>query len=940
MRRALVVLGLLSLAAAAHGADVPAADDVVGWVKRLKGDDLLAAQDAADALGRLGPKAAAAIPDLVGALERREVRRPATEALAAIGPEAVLALLGALDSEDYHAKNAAAEALVRIGPKAVGPLIEVLRSPSPERRGRAADVLGRLGPAAEPALPLLLERLADRRLEVALDLLDKPKGLLIIWVGGKSADCADAAGALAGIGDKALPALVAASHDNGKLRWRDALTLLGDTREEFAAALPDLLKEKANPVVMLVCVGLHLPRLIDAVKEHDVKTRWLAVRTLGRMEPSAPVIDALAAALADPDPEVRALAAQALWYSPDRGRPVIPALVKAVREPAPPDRDWPFPVQDLRGIAQRRTSEAVVVALRERGPAGEEALVKEIVPILADRLRDPEPRIRREALQGLASAGRLGSAAAPALVELLEREGPEFDTLLAASCLGPSLLPALEKVLKSPNAEARVLAIEAIVDVGPDAHPAIPALVSALRDRDDGVRARAAQALGKFRRHADAIVPALVEALKDGQPSVRRAVTHALLKLGPGARGANDPLRAALRDDDPGVVVGAAKALAALSEKSRDAVEALASLLESDQPQTRAQALHALRRLGPRAASAAKAIDPLLESGSDDERVSAAAALAALDPERADLAAEVLVGVVRSGSKGNSPRWAALCLAEMGPTARAAVPGLVTALEESAGDKPIPRGEVIRALGRIGPAAAEAVPALRKELGTNCDAALEALGNVGPAARDAVADVSVYLRDDEKGTRSAAARTLGDVGPAAKAAVPRLKMLLRDEHGEVRTWATYALLRVTGETTTYLPLLTDVLANQNEDPKVRQAAAAAVGRLGPTAKDAVPGLAGLLDQPESWLVAEAVQALARLGPDAGAAVPALLKRLTGEERFPFLTVEVARALGQIGTAARDAVPALEQVTRGDDAEAADAAEAALRKIRAGGKHQP
>jgi HEAT repeat protein len=93
---------------------------------------------AAARLGRLGPAAAAASPDLADALEDR----------------------------DENVARKAADALVAIGAASVPPATDKLASADPRVRRLAVFVLGKLGTAALPALDELRKRLRDEDEEV------------------------------------------------------------------------------------------------------------------------------------------------------------------------------------------------------------------------------------------------------------------------------------------------------------------------------------------------------------------------------------------------------------------------------------------------------------------------------------------------------------------------------------------------------------------------------------------------------------------------------------------------------------------------------------------------------------------------------------------------------------------------------------------------------
>lgn len=125
----------------------------------------------------------------------------------------------------------------------------------------------------------------------------------------------------------------------------------------------------------------------------------------------------------------------------------------------------------------------------------------------------------------------------------------------------------------------------------------------------------------------------------------------------------------------------------------------------------------------------------------------------------------------------------------------------------------------------------------------------------------------------------------------------------------------------------------------------RAMAAMTLGKMGPGAKAAVPGLAEAVVDRNLNVPYYAAEALKAVGPEAKAAVPALIKALDtfpggappleGPQRYYADTRSVvAEALGAIGPGARQAVPALKKALADPDPSVrADAAEA-LKRIEA------
>jgi HEAT repeat protein len=158
--------------------------------------------------------------------------------------------------------------------------------------------------------------------------------------------------------------------------------------------------------------------------------------------------------------------------------------------------------------------------------------------------------------------------------------------------------------------------------------------------------------------------------------------------------------------------------------------------------------------------------------------------------------------------------------------------------------------EAAKVLGKIGPDAVVAVEALVVLL-TDSDRDVQpeaetALARIGAAAVDALVK---RLGDTRDGMRQAAARTLGKIGPDARPATAKLVFRLCDAEAEVRTAVEKALDRIDRNwkgsrgAKAAVAALADRLYQQRESNReIRRAAAVALGKLGPTAIDAVPDL--------------------------------------------------------------------------------------------------
>ena len=294
---------------------------------------------------------------------------------------------------------------------------------------------------------------------------------------------------------------------------------------------------------------------------------------------------------------------------------------------------------------------------------------------------------------------------------------------------------------------------------------------------------------------------------------------------------------------------------------------------------------------------------------------------------------------------------AAVCLGQIGDAR--AVDALLVAAED-------PNGHVKRAAK----AALACIPEARavpyamsvlQDKGKTRDVfrAIIALGNTGPAARQAAPLLWEVFRDGKSSDRWRAATALGRIeqgGPVVTELVQASKERSANSH---ESDAIDALGRMGPSAHQAIPDLKRMLS----DDRVAHRAAIALWRItsdpsvclgplqehcgndycceclaemGPTAAPAVPALIGVLRRGGNPM--SAARALGRIGPAAKEAVPALCECL--KEKLSYgLRTEAAEALGRIGPAAGPAIPALKKLLRDDFWVVRVAAEDALELIQ-------
>jgi hypothetical protein len=148
--------------------------------------------------------------------------------------------------------------------------------------------------------------------------------------------------------------------------------------------------------------------------------------------------------------------------------------------------------------------------------------------------------------------------------------------------------------------------------------------------------------------------------------------------------------------------------------------------------------------------------------------------------------------------------------------------------------------------------------------------ALERLAQRGPRARSALPVFLKALEDEDLVIRREALLGLPNLRPEPAAGVAAVTPLLNDPHAVNQVLAAEALAKF-GETQTAVAYLTVFLKGESSIW-----AAAALGRIGPEARRAVPLLTEMLESRQSPQAGYAAcRALAAIGRDAASALPAL-----------------------------------------------------------------
>ncbi len=591
------------------------------------------------------------------------------------------------------------------------------------------------------------------------------------------------------------------------------------------------------------------------------------------------------------------------------------------------------------------------------------------VPALVARLRDPDEQVRAvaagalgrlhafEALPELAKLGddpselvrlsrvdALGILATPGSHPLTGKRSslPTFAPLwlrswarrraaAAAALTDPvgDLLALLLPALKDVSPMVRVQAAKTLGQLGAVARANAAALLPLLTDEEENVRCQAAESLGQVGADAETAVPALVPLLEDPSPAVKAAAATALGALGEAAAPAVPSLVPLLQDRDEKVREAASIAIGKAGTLAPEATASLVEGLASLDTLVRARTAEAIGNIGKAAEAAAPALVKALEDTNDRVRAKAAEALGRIGAGAAEVALPRLVRALR-----DPDTWvqalAAEALGEMGEAADEAVPALTRSLRHANAQV---RYHAAESLGNLGDAAAEALPnlehACEDEDGGVRALALRAISRVGPLSPRSQALVRQCFDDADPQVRLAAVVACERPEELEEATYKAIFDRLDDAHDPVKVRAASLLAKRGDDLNALVERLVKFVA-EDDNPWVREQAAAALGGLGQAALVAGPVLAQAMQTGEARVRDAALRALVRLQPpDATSAFLAGLK-----DEFPEIRKVASAAWHKADEIPEEAIPGLVHALNDPEAQVAANAAFALGRMDA------
>lgn len=350
-------------------------------------------------------------------------------------------------------------------------------------------------------------------------------------------------------------------------------------------------------------------------------------------------------------------------------------------------------------------------------------------------------------------------------------------------------------------------------------------------DKQSTVQLEAIVALGDLWSDEQPKRPEVIELLMQlmtpgGNGLAQAAAEISIQKIGAEAMPA---IKSALASKDRSQSATACRAIKAVGPDAIELLPELIELLESGESFNQRAALYALQGVGDQAFDAIEPVAGCLASDDFNVHCMACRFLEKFGPDALP-AEDGLIQILHNGNP-SSRGWAAIALGAIGPTDKNdIVPMLIARLIEARAH--VEKQRILLGLAHLGREAQRAIPTVKEYLNSRSH-------RVQPHAAYAL-----YKIGDEKTVMDDVfLKALGDINKR-DAAFELIKRLDPEE----------AISLQSG--------LVQLLSAQEED--VREKAVLAIGRLGPAAKEALPKVKKLLDDPDVLVQEAAAQTIASL----------------------------------------------------------------------------
>lgn len=505
-------------------------------------------------------------------------------------------------------------------------------------------------------------------------------------------------------------------------------------------------------------------------------------------------------------------------------------------------------------------------------------------------------------------------------VEVLAITGPD----------GANAIPSLESLLsdRRQNLRLREKAADALGKISSDAQVnyAAKTLTAVLTDTTENtdVRTAAVQALQNIRTGASEALPALCRTISEpgAQTTLRLATLAAIQQIGQGNRSCSAELLRLAESDAPiEVRARAAQTLGSVGANESEQIE-LVKLAENRQepPELRRAAIGSVRLQNPTPAPMAVALLQILRDPQQDPQVRKLAAQwsAGIRPFPKSFAEAFRAIIANIHEDIDLRRGTAYAAGTAGSDASSLVPVLTQTLANSS--DALLRQQTcwaLQVIRRGGPATLEVLQNIILNQRSNPElrrAALQALGAIASDDTDAQPSViptllRVLMSSQDTQMAQDAANSLGQMDPARSNAVEDLSEVAADEQQDPQTRqsAVSAIGNIgrNYDVTASIPALLKILQNPDEQLQLQQATANAISVIRPPVTSAIPVLIGLLKiSGDDQFGQSAISALGSVGQDSDTAAAFLAGIIKDTGRSSNLRASAAMALGRTGLAER------------------------------------
>jgi len=389
-------------------------------------------------------------------------------------------------------------------------------------------------------------------------------------------------------------------------------------------------------------------------------------------------------------------------------------------------------------------------------------------------LEDDDWSICREAARSLGKIGSIAKEAISRLSVLLgdKEESIRKEAAIALSKIGNSTPESISSLIKALNDESDIVRTEvakALGEIGADAYEAIPNLMNSLKDVSWAVRIASAQSISLIGKESIKTIPSLISALEDPDWRVRYRVVNTLAEVGEPAVPA---LLEVLKQKSSIIRKEALECLGEMKIPDPNIIKNISNLLTSNSEKVRGKAADALRSIGK---EAVPALLKALEKASTKMKIIIISALGGIGTE-AKAAIPTIINYLKIPEQG---------LEYIPSFINRIKRAFLAILKDPLRRKAFIRGELARALGKIGFDSEDSVYALELALNdpkslVRREAALS-LGKLGSHATSGIPSLIRALEDLNPDVRWRSSEALGKIGVKSEEVISGLNELIHDK---------------------------------------------------------------------------------------------------------------------------------------------------------------